>query len=273
MKRNAILTLTAALLFAGCASTRKTTSFDILTAELTEAQKTDAATKYYHLTPIAPNAELAAAIETQLLPEQMVSPEDVSSVFDIDAPFINGYGVMGNGVTYSAAETVMTGVTPEIFSEYYKWANSYNDQELIYKIWFPGWHYSQKMENNRLVVYEDIGQGIEEIHMKGGIQLDRTSFDSRIIEAYMTNSTNITSEGKEINGILLHVKYVNADGYISDRCVAWFGVNLVDGKMQADTANITEPLSRAHRMAQHSAGENSNLTAVMLEYHADTSNR
>ena len=111
MKRNAIITLTAALLFAGCASTQKTTSFDVLTVELTEAQKTDAAAKYYHLTPIAPNAELAAAIETQLLPEQMVSPEDVSSVFDIDAPFINGYGVMENGVTYSAAETVMTGVT------------------------------------------------------------------------------------------------------------------------------------------------------------------
>ena len=129
------------------------------------------------------------------------------------------------------------------------------------------------MENNRLVVYEDIGQGIEEIHMKGGIQLDRASFDSRIIEAYMTNSTNITSEGKEINGILLHVKYVNVDGYISDRCVAWFGVNLVDGKIKIDTANITAPISRAHRMAQHSAGENSNLTAVMLEYHADTSNR
>ena len=57
--------------FAGCASTQKTTSFDVLTAELTESQKTDAAAKYYHTTPIAPNAELAAA------PEQMVSPEDV----------------------------------------------------------------------------------------------------------------------------------------------------------------------------------------------------
>lgn len=245
--------------------------FENLTAELTEAEKQNPASRYYHDTPTEISEAFLSAVATELTEEEMFYPNDVVALYDTSASFRNGYGVLANGVTYSAVETVMTGVTREIYDQYYSWANSQEDQTLIYKIWYPGYHYAQARTQNGLEIVEDIGQGQEYIQMLSGVGNRSASGSPQVIETYMVNSVNtVLDTGAEIPGVLLHVKYINDDGFVADRCVAWFGCNVVNGELEVNIDGIPDALNRAKGMALHSAGENTNLTSVMLEYYQDS---
>lgn len=284
---SSIVIMAVAFAFAGCAQpnartggrgghggnyTGATGSIDYatLSAELTDAERQEDAAKYYHETPAEIDPDFLAEVTTELSADQMFYPTQMDDLYDPDFSFSNGYGVLENGVTYSASETVMIGVTEEVFEQYYDWANSYDDQTLIYKIWYPGYHYAQARTASGLEVVEDIGQGKESIIMLGAAGGNRKVNDSRIVETYFVNSTNTMLDGDgQIPGVLFHLKYLNDDGYVVDRCVAWFGCNVGNGELSVNTDFIDDASGRARGMAIHSAGENTNLAAVMREFSRD----
>lgn len=180
---------------------------------------------------------------------------------------------MENGIAYAATETVMTGVTQEVYDFYYAWTNAQNDSELIYKIWYPGYHYTTytSLTDGGMVVVEDIGCGAEKIVMSNirGIDLPRGG-SSGVIETYMVNGTITSLNGnRSLNSILFHVKYLNENSEVVDRCIVWFGCYFDNGKLIVDLTGLDDPIARASGMAYHSAGENAHLTTVMHEIYED----
>lgn len=239
-----------------------------LTTELTDEQKADPISKYYHETPVPPADNILNDLEAPLTDDKLVAPEDLDYFLDPENTLYNGYGVLENGVAYAATETVMDGVTRDMYNFYDAWSSSQGDRELIYKIWYPGYHYTQ---TENMVLVEDIGQGEEVIQfMQGKVSFDEQLVTKNELDMYVI-SAKITpaSGGDDMRSILMHARFENADGDYVDRCIAWFGCYWDNGKVVVDLTGVGNAMDRARGMAYHSAGENANLASVIKEVYAD----
>ena len=240
---------------------------DELTTDLTSEQQLNPISKYYHETPAQPAQNILDALEEPLTESQMFYPEQMDYFLDPANEIINGYGVLENGVAYSVTETVMEGVSEEMYGFYEAWSNAQNDRELIYKIWYPGYHYTQTVT---MTIVEDIGQGMEVIRFMNG----KASYSSELVQKYdldmyVINATITPADGGDgMKSILLHVKFEDENGNYVDRCVTWFGCYWKNGKIVVDLTGLDDAVSRAKGMAYHSAGENANLAAVIMEVYA-----
>ncbi len=197
-----------------------------------------------------------------------MKPEDLDYFLDPANTLHNGYGVLENGVAYAATETVMEDVSREMYEFYDAWSGAQNERELIYKIWYPGYHYTQTED---MVLVEDIGQGQEVIQfIRSAASYTQSLVEANNLDMYVV-SADITpaSGGDSLKSILMHVRFENEDGNYVDRCIAWFGCYWDNGKGVVDLTGLPDAMSRAEGMAYHSAGENANLAAVIREVYAD----
>ncbi len=246
-----------------------------ITTDLTKEQQQADAAKYYHETPTEPSEKILSSLDTPLEEENIVTLDNFNVLLNPDYEFRNGYAVLENGIAYSATETVFDGVTQEIYDFYYAWAAAQEDEELIYKIWYPGYHYTTTTSGSQHVIVEDTGAGPETIIMGGGLSVDYdTDFASENGMNVQISSgafSPVDGDGESFHAVLVHVKFINEDGYMVDRVVTYFGCTIKNGKLLPDETPLENPEERAIGMALHSAGENANLVTVMQEVYEDNS--
>lgn len=246
-----------------------------LTAKLTAEEKQNPIAKYYQSPPAAVSPKILAQLKTPMKEGDMVSPDNVGKLLDPKTPIKSGYGVMKNGVGYSVTEVVFDGVSFDDYNNYQKWSRS-QDGNLIYKIWFPGWHYAEYDTANGHTVIENIGTGLLKIVMDTPAKLseaDQATAKQNGLTTLMVGSTNTNVQtNTPSKAMLLHIRFQNSDGYLVDRTVAWFGYKMADGKLTVDLSgmgNQAQKLEQARQMSLHSAGENSNLSQVIKLVKAD----
>ena len=247
---------------------------------LTEEEQALWYAKYYHETPASPGESVLAALQSPMDAEDIIAPEDIAKLFDFETPFVSGYAVMDNGVTYSAVETVFEGVTLDMYRWYQSWSAAQENQQLIYKIWFPGKHVKQELLNGTMWIQEDIGMGIENIFATGTASLSSLGLsglvenNDSILMAMVTKSISTLAAGtlddNPIPSSLIHIYYVNDDGYVTDRVAAWFGGSFVNGSFMVNVnGNEHSAAARAKGMAEHMAGEDANMAAVIREVYEE----
>ena len=239
-----------------------------LTTDLTEEQRANPISKYYHKEPTKPAENILNDLEEALSADKMISPENLDYFLDSNNTCYNGYGVLENGVAYAATETIMYGVSGDMYNFYEAWSSAQNDRELIYKIWYPGYHYTQ---TESMILVEDIGQGEEVIQfIQSKADYSQELVEQNNLDMYVISARIIpVNGGDELKSILMHVRFENEDGNYVDRCIAWFGCYWKNGKVVEDLTGLENAMERAKGMAYHSAGENANLASVILEVYAD----
>ena len=246
---------------------------------MTEAQKKLWYAKYYHEVPAAPSPEILRALEAPLSPEDVIRPDELEKLLDFSKPFKVGYALLDSGVTYSAMETVFTGVTADMAMWYRGWADQLEDQELVYKMWYPGKHIRQIELPGATWAQEDIGCGPENLFITNAAGLDDLGLEKQLEEnpqivlavagSSLSLPCDCSVEAKPLPSFLVHVYYINEDGYYTDRVAAWFGASVAGKKLTICSNGNVLTMDRAKGMAEHMAGEGANLSALIREVYAE----
>lgn len=246
---------------------------------LTDEEKELWYSKYYHETPTPPSEEVLNALKTPLSEEDIIAPDQMELVLDLDREFTTGYALLDNGATYVAVESVYTDVTPEMYSWYREWSSGLENQQLVYKIWNPGAHIIETSLGDVTWTKEDMGMGVLNLISTGGSTLEDKGVDPQLAEnpqILMAGGSNSISWMAESNvedtpllSNILHVFYINDDGFVTDRCVIMEGYIYQDGEPVFNLNGNTLTEERAQKMAEHVAQENSNLASVIIEAYAD----
>ena len=133
-----------------------------LTTALTPEEEKSPFAKYYHrgIKPISPEQAQAFRENAPMDPAQAFMPQDYIRHMCKPGynPVENGYCVLPNGVSYTAALTRQDGITDEKMRFYNE--NFAPDPDLFYKIWCPGAHLRHMADG----AIEDVGRGMLCIH-------------------------------------------------------------------------------------------------------------
>lgn len=170
LKLACLITLVMCVLFSACRD-----NDDTLNADLTPEEKAMPEAKYYSTDFVDVPDEVMAGIEMGALPEEQIMPfEEINRMLEpgyLDVE--NGYALLDDGTGFVAVRTDLPGVDKEMVRWWFWWNYL---EDVRYKIWCPGSHYSMEVEdperladeslsdeerfyNNPHYPVEDIGEG------------------------------------------------------------------------------------------------------------------
>lgn len=250
-----------------------------LTPALNEDHANSEYARYYEEGAAEPDQKVLDQLNEPLADEDAIYPEEIEIAFELDTPFKSGYALLDNGVAYAGVETVYEGVTPELFGAYQTWKNGLDDQVLAYKIWFPGMHIEEKDIGTSRWMCENMGSGFIHLISVGTGDLEDKGIDPALSEderILMTSGMNSivlpvesTAEDRPYPSNILHIFYVNDDGFVTDRCIIYFGCMYSEGEVLVDLNGNTLTEETAEGIALHIAYENANAAHLALQLRSE----
>ena len=237
-------------------------NFEII-PELTEEEKKSPYASFYYIPVGKPLPHIYEAIQPgrQMDPALAINledPEDVKKMFLPEGiPCKNGWCVMPDGTGFSAIETPMPEVTPEIDDWWFSW---FTASDLNYKIWLPKLHFRHKSP-----IYEDLGWGPlyltsmkqltpEMLGIKNPKELDPDFIGMQAPSLECVSADN--PDAPTHYAILIHCIKRMEGGGIRFQTLVYTGVKWEDGKLvRMIPENETVDPERVRLFATHNAYE------------------
>jgi len=231
--------------------------------ELTEDEKKSPYADFYYI-PVGkppPHVMEAVAPGRQMDPALAVSlenPSDISMLFSPEGiKCKNGWCVLPDGTGFSAIETLMPDITPELEKWWIKWFLS---DDLHYRIWMPSLHFGHGE-----TIFEDLGWGPLHLHTLGHLSPSSlgvedpeelnpgfVSFQAPVFKYILADDPDAAPN----YGILIHYISLMECGGIKFQTLVYSGVTREDGKLvrMIPEGGTVDP-ERVRLFATHNAYE------------------